>query len=83
MITGVKIYDGAVIAGDVPWMDQESMLATFPTDGKDFAESSEPKEIIFVEDELDQLPWELQLDDSKPVLPFINNIQNHQLFNRA
>ena len=52
-------------------MDQESMLASFPTDGKDFAESSEPKKKCFVDYELDHLPWELHLDDSKPVIPLI------------
>ena len=54
-------------------MDQEPMLASFPTDGKGFAESSEPKEKFFVDDELDQLPWELQLNHTQPVLPLINN----------
>ena len=71
MIIGVKIYDGAVIAGVGPWMDQETMLASFPIDGKDCAESSEPKENFFVDNELDQPPWQLPLNHTQPVAMII------------
>ena len=71
MITGVKIYDYGIIAGDGPWMDQALMLASFPIAGKDESEPSEPEQKFFVDEELDQLPWELQLDHTPPVLPLI------------